>query len=269
MKACAFDYARPRDLQEALKLLSQDENAKAAAGTQSLGPMLNLRVVQPSVLVDLRFIEELSGYSENEDSVTLGACITHARIEDGKVPDPTRGFMREIASNIAYRAVRNRGTVGGSLVHADPAADWPSALTLLGAVAIIAGPHGRREAPVERFVTGLFQTDLTAKEILVAIRIPKRSPAARFGYWKFCRKAGEFPQAIGAALHDPERKQGRAVIGATGSSPFLFSQAESLLKNPDDKACLAAVDAARFTEDAYNRQLHAVALRRAIERLAA
>jgi len=269
MKASAFDYARPRDLRDALKILSENKNAKAAAGTQSLGPMLNLRVVQPSVLVDLRFIEELAGCSENKDSVTLGACVTHAQIEDGKVPDPTRGFMREVASNIAYRAVRNRGTVGGSLAHADPAADWPSALTLLGAVAIVAGPHGRREAPVEKFVTGLFQTDLTDKELLVAIRIPKRPAGARFGYWKFCRKAGEFAQAIGAALRDPERKEWRAVIGATGSSPFLFSQTESLLKNPDDNACLAAVDAARFTKDAYNRQLHAVALRRAIERLAA
>jgi carbon-monoxide dehydrogenase medium subunit len=269
MKASAFDYARPRDLQEALKILSESENAKAAAGTQSLGPMLNLRVVQPSVLVDLRFIEELAGYSENKDSVTLGACITHAQIEDGKVPDPARGFMCEIASNIAYRAVRNRGTIGGSLVHADPAADWPSALVLLGAVAIIAGLQGRREVPVERFITSLFQTDLKQEEILVAMRIPKRSAAARFGYWKFCRKAGEFPQAIGAALHDPERNEARAVIGATGGAPFLVSQSISLVKKPDSAQCFAAVDAARFTEDAYNRQLHAVALRRAIERLAA
>src|SRR5258705_1356103 len=109
MKASAFDYARPRDLREALKILSENENAKAAAGTQSLGPMLNLRLVQPALLVDLRFIEELSSYSENKDSVTLGACVTHAQIEDGKVPDPASGFMREIASSIAYRAVRNRG----------------------------------------------------------------------------------------------------------------------------------------------------------------
>jgi carbon-monoxide dehydrogenase medium subunit len=268
MKACAFDYARPQDVSQAISLL-KNENAKASAGTQSLGPMLNLRVVQPALLVDLRFIEELSGFSENKDGVTLGACITHAQIEDGKVADPTRGFMREIASNIAYRAVRNRGTVGGSLVHADPAADWPSALTLLGAIAIVAGPQGRREIPVERFITSLFQTDLKQEEILVAVRIPRRSAAARFGYWKFCRKAGEFPQAIGAALHDPERNEARAVIGATGSSPFVVSNSISLVKKPDSAQCLAAVDAARFTEDAYNRQLHAVALRRAIEQLAA
>jgi aerobic carbon-monoxide dehydrogenase medium subunit len=268
MKACAFDYERPRDVSEAVSLLSK-ENSKAVAGSQSLGPMLNLRVVQPSLLVDVRAIEELRFSMEDQDSVTLGACVTHADIEDGRVPDPTRGFMREIASNIAYRAVRNRGTIGGSLAHADPAADWPSALTLLGAVAIVAGPRGRREVTVERFVTGLFQTDLTNEEILVAIRVPKRCAAARFGYWKFCRKAGEFAQAIGGALRDPERNESRAVIGATGSSPYLAVESEKLINNPEKNALLAAVDAAGLNGDPYNRQLHAVALRRAIERLAA
>jgi carbon-monoxide dehydrogenase medium subunit len=231
--------------------------------------MLNLRIVQPSLLVDLRFIHELISSSEDRESVTLGACVTHAQIEDGKVPDPTRGFMRALAGNIAYRAVRNRGTIGGSLVHADPAADWPSALTLLGAVALIAGPRGRREVPVEKFITGLFETALAHDEILVALRIPKRSAAARFGYWKFCRKAGEFPQAIGAALRDPERNEARAVIGATGSAPFLISKAEVILRTPDTAQCLAAADSAGLDGDPYNRQLHAVALRRAVEQLAA
>jgi carbon-monoxide dehydrogenase medium subunit len=269
MKACAFDYARPTDVGEAVRLLSENNDSKPLAGCQSLGPMLNLRVVQPSLLVDLRFLEELNSFSEDREHATFGACITHARIEDGKVPDPTRGFMREIASNIAYRAVRNRGTIGGSLVHADPAADWPSALTLLGAVALIAGPGGRREVPVERFISGLFETALKNEEILVAVRVPKRSKGARFGYWKFCRKAGEFPQAIGAALHDPERNEARAVIGATGSSPHLAVESRKLINDPEKNILLAAVDAAGLGNDAYNRQLHAVALRRAIERLAA
>ena len=268
MKSCAFDYERPRDVSEAISMLSK-ENSKAAAGTQSLGPMLNLRVFQPALLVDLRHLEELKAVEETKEHVTLGACVTHAQIEDGKVPDPTRGFMRAVAGNIAYRAVRNRGTIGGSLVHADPAADWPSALTLLGAVALVAGPRGRREVPVEKFVTGLFETDLKSDEILIALRIPKRSAAARFGYWKFCRKAGEFPQAIGAALRDPERNEARAVIGATGSSPYLAVEAKTIINNPETSILLAAVDAAGLGEDAYNRQLHAVALRRAVEQLAA
>jgi carbon-monoxide dehydrogenase medium subunit len=251
VKSHVFDYARPKDVPEAIKLLEQ--GGKAAAGTQSLGPMLNLRVVQPSLLVDLRHIEELKATKEDKDSVTLGACVTHAQIEDGRVPDVTGGFMREVAANIAYRAVRNRGTVGGSLVHADPAADWPSALTLLGATALIAGPGGRREISMDRFFTGLFETVLTLREILISVRIPRRSKAARFGYWKFCRKAGEFPQAIGGALRDPERNETRAVIGATSGAPRLF-----LDFNPD---------IAGIGKDAYSRQLHAVALKRAIARV--
>jgi carbon-monoxide dehydrogenase medium subunit len=251
MKAPAFDYARPKDVPEAIKLLEQ--GGKAAAGTQSLGPMLNLRVVQPTLLVDLRHIEELRATKEDKDSVTLGACVTHAQIEDGKAPDPTGGFMREVASNIAYRAVRNRGTVGGSLVHADPAADWPSALTLLGATALIAGPAGRREVPVEKFLVGIYETTLKENELLVAVRIPKRSRAARFGYWKFCRKVGEFPQAIGGALSDPERKEKRAVVGATEGAPRLFMDLDP--------------DLGGLGKDAYARRLFSVALKRAVAKL--
>jgi carbon-monoxide dehydrogenase medium subunit len=264
MKACAFDYARPRDVDEALKLLGQ--GGRPAAGTQSLGPMLNLRVVQASLLVDLRGIDELRDFKEDKESVTLGACITHAQIEDRRVPDPSRGLMPGVAADISYRAVRNRGTLGGSLAHADPAADWPSVLMVLGAMAIIAGPSGRRELPLHKFVTGLFETALAPGELLVSLRIPRLSANARAGYWKFCRKAGEFAQAIGAALDDPERGVSRAVIGATRGAPHLFSEAKDLLKS---KSCLAAADAAGLGDDPYNRQLHAVALRRAIERLAA
>ena len=254
MKSHAFDYARPKDVPEAIRLLEQ--GGKAAAGTQSLGPMLNLRLLQPALLVDLRFIPELKDFSDNSESTTLGACVTHAQVEDGKVPDPTGGFLREVAANIAYRAVRNRGTIGGSLAHADPAADWPSALTLLGATALVAGPAGRREIPVEKFLKGIFETALTPQEVLIAIRIPRRSKAARYGYWKFCRKAGEFAQAIGGALRDPERKETRSVIGATSGAPRLF-----LDLNP------AAADFAAVSKDAYSRQLHLVALKRAVAKL--
>jgi carbon-monoxide dehydrogenase medium subunit len=253
MKAPAFDYARPASIPEAIELLKQ--GGKPAAGTQSLGPMLNLRVIQPALLVDLRGIEELRSSIDEKASVTLGACVTHAEVEDGRVPDPTGGFLREVASNIAYRAVRNRGTMGGSLVHADPAADWPSALTLLGATAVIAGPGGRREIPMDRFFAGLFETVLTPEEILVSVRIPRRSKAARFGYWKFCRKAGEFAQAIGGALRDPERKETRAVVGATGGAPRLFMDFDP--------------DLAGIGQDAYSRQLYAVALKRAVEKVLA
>jgi len=263
MKACAFDYERARDVGEAVRLLSTD-GAKLAAGMQSLGPMLNLRVVQPSLLVDIRRLEELRTIREEGDTLALGACVTHAEIEDGRVPGPTGAFLQKVASRIAYRAVRNRGTIGGSLAHADPAADWPSALALLGGIAIVAGPSGRREIPLDRFVTGLFSTDLASDEIVVSLRLQKLGAKARFGWWKFCRKAGEFAQAIAGALEDRERGVARAVIGATAGAPFVETGNRRLFEKPDLDACLAAADKAGLGADVYSRRLHAVALQRAI-----
>ena len=258
MKAPAFDYARPKDVAEAVKLLA--EGGRAAAGTQSLGPMLNLRVAHPALLVDIRGIDELKSASETPAAVVLGACITHSQIEDRRVPDPTGGLMASVAASIAYRAVRNRGTLGGSLAHADPAADWPAALTMLGAVMVIAGPKGRREVAAESFVTGIFTTVLASDELIVALRIPKRSRRARYGYWKFCRKAGEFAHAIGAVLHDPETGESRAVLGALAGPPCLIRE-----KTLDDASLISNV--AGIGEDAYSRRLHAVALKRALAQI--
>jgi len=259
MKAPAFDYARPKDVAEAIKLLA--EGGRPAAGTQSLGPMLNLRVAHPTLLVDLRGIDELRAVSEVENSVTLGACITHAQIEDRKVPDPTGGVMASIAASIAYRAVRNRGTIGGSLAHADPAADWPTAFTMLGAIIVIEGAKGRRETPADSFITGIFTTVLAPDELVVALRIPKRSRRARYGYWKFCRKAGEFANAIGAVLHDPDTNESRAVMGALAGPPRLVKEKKTF----DDAA--STFNAAQIGEDAYSRRLHTVALKRAFAQI--
>src|SRR4051812_21371598 len=146
MKPAPFDYEAPRDVAGALRLLREGgANAKIIAGGQSLGPMLNMRLAQPSLLIDVRRIPELGTTSEVNGSLVFGSCITHAAIEDGKVPDATQGLMRDVAAHIAYRAVRNRGTIGGSVCHADSAADWVNTLTLLGAAAVIEGPDGRRE----------------------------------------------------------------------------------------------------------------------------
>jgi carbon-monoxide dehydrogenase medium subunit len=125
MKPAPFDYARPSSLADAIALLASDElSLKLLAGGQSLGPMLNLRLVQPDLLVDITAVPELRRAEADGDGVLIGACVTHADIEDGRVPDPTEGVLPAVARGIAYRAVRNRGTIGGSLAHADPAADW-------------------------------------------------------------------------------------------------------------------------------------------------
>jgi carbon-monoxide dehydrogenase medium subunit len=122
MKPSRFSYVQADDVESALKLSGQSSAVKIIAGGQSLGPMLNLRLVQPDVLVDITAIEDLKRADAGKESLFIGSCITHADIEDGRIPDVTNGALAAVAGGIAYRAVRNRGTIGGSLAHADPAA---------------------------------------------------------------------------------------------------------------------------------------------------
>lgn len=270
MKAVNFDYARPRDVSAAIALAENaGANIKLIAGGQSLGPMLNLRLVQPDLLVDITAIPELKRFEQKGDVLFIGSCITHADIEDGRVPDVTGGAMRAIAAGIAYRAVRNRGTIGGSLVHADPSADWISALAALGAQAVIFGPNGERRIPVETLVTGVFECDLAACEILAGVEVRRASRFARWGYYKHCRKTGEFAHAIGAFFNDPESSVCRAVIGATGSRPIVFFDATSMLGGkPEGAVDRHVADHAMGVHgmtDPIEQQVHFVCLRRAIE----
>lgn len=264
MKPARFDYERPGDLGGALALLGQsDREVKLIAGGQSLGPMLNLRLAQPELLVDIRRLPETTRIESSADGVTLGACVTHAAIEDGTAPDPANGMLQSVAANIAYRAVRNRGTVGGSLAHADPAADWPTALAALGAEVLVVGPGGKRTVPVAELMLGMFMTTLEPAEIIEAVRIPKLSPGARWGYYKLCRKAGEFAQASAAVVRDPARNVVRVVVGATGGAPIVVADAAALMT--DATAQEALIDAHPMAEDPYERQIHLVALQRAIK----
>jgi len=273
MKPAPFDYARPSSLADAIALLASDElSLKLLAGGQSLGPMLNLRLVQPDLLVDITAVPELRRAESDGDGVLIGACVTHADIEDGRVPDPTEGVLPAVARGIAYRAVRNRGTIGGSLAHADPAADWISALAALGAEAIMRGPAGQRQLPVERFMAGVFEAALAPDELLEAIHVPRLSPQRRWGFYKFCRKAGEFAHAIGAVLFDPERAVCRVVIGATESTPIVVPDAASLFGGrPEDGLALTYDSTLAATllddkgmRDPFEQQVHVATLERAV-----
>jgi len=158
MKPAPFSYERPRDLDAALSMLAASSgSAKIIAGGQSLGPMLNLRLVQPELIVDISGLAELKQAGLSGGELVLGALVTHADIEDGRTADVTRGAMRGVAANIAYRAVRNRGTIGGSLSHADPAADWVSALAALGARVTLRSLAGARSMAIEAFVVGALE----------------------------------------------------------------------------------------------------------------
>jgi aerobic carbon-monoxide dehydrogenase medium subunit len=265
MKPVAFDYTRPASVAEAVRILAAEPNAKVLAGGQTLGPMLNLRLVRPRLLIDIARISELAAVAQDADGATIGATVTHAAIEDGRVPDPTGGFLARVARGIAYRAVRTRGTIGGSLAHADPAADWLTCLTALGAQVIIAGVAGARSARLPQFVRGAMETELATDELLTAVRIPMCSAAARFGFHKICRKTGEFAEAIGVAVQDPERQLTRLACSTSAGAPIVLDAGDLALGQASATGEVQArLVKAGLTGDAYDLTLHAVAVRRAL-----
>jgi carbon-monoxide dehydrogenase medium subunit len=182
--------------------------------------MLNLRLAQPRLLVQVNRLPELAGVAADADAVTIGACVTHAAIADGLVPDIGHGLLPRVAEAIAYRAVRNRGTIGGSLCHADPAADWVTVLMALDASVLLQGPEGARSLRVNDFIQGAFRTAMRPGEIMQAIRVPRLPSSAHFGYEKASRKPGDFALAMAAVFLAHGRR--RAVIGALGGKPVCL-----------------------------------------------
>jgi carbon-monoxide dehydrogenase medium subunit len=278
MKAAAFAYDRPTDVKTALALMARaDGTAKIIAGGQSLGPMLNLRLVEPDLIVDISGLSELKSAERRGDELVIGACVTHGDIEDGRIPDVTRGAMQRVASAIAYRAVRNRGTIGGSLSHADPSADWVSALSALGAKVTLRSVAGTRDLLIEEFVTGALESALRPGEIVEAVRVPAMMPSARWGYVKACRKIGEFAHAIAAVLIDPEQATARAVIGALDGAPVVLGDATALFdgrvtgdfEQQFDARVADAILTKAGIANAADRHIHIAVLRRAINEAAA
>jgi carbon-monoxide dehydrogenase medium subunit len=214
MKPAHFDYVRPKHLADAIDLLSNGHGeAQVMAGGQSLVPMMNMRVAAPDLVIDISRLDELCAASETPEHVLLGACVTHAAVEDAAVPDPSRGLMPHVAANLAYRAVRTRGTLGGSLALSDPAADWPTVMAALDAEVLLQGKRGARAAAAVGFAVGIYETVRAPDEIVEAIRIPKLSAQARWGYSKFCRKTGELASSIAAVVRDPARNYARVRRG--------------------------------------------------------
>lgn len=277
MKAPAFDYVRPQSLSEAIGLLTTGGGeARVIAGGQSLVAMMNLRIASPRLLIDIARLPELSAVAEDGDNVTLGAGVTHAAIEDGRVPDPSRGLMARVAAGLAYRAIRNRGTIGGSLALSDPAAEWPAVLAALGAEVVLCGPAGRRSLKCTEFSTGIFETKLADDEIVENIRIPKLSTDARWGYQKLCRKSGEFASALAVAVADRVRGHYRIVLGAANGPLLLLGAASQVLADNrrESETLRGAVDAdldqaADRHFDDFQRKLLTVAAMRAVQQVAA
>lgn len=274
MKPAKFEYERAVDVQNAIALLQQsDGEGKLLAGGQSLTPMMNLRLAQPGLLVDIRRLDELRRVERRGDHLYIGAAVTHAAIEDGEAPDVTKGMMAHVAHRIAYRAVRNRGTVGGSLAHFDPAGDWPTALTALGAEVMVRGPGGERTVSVSELFMGPYMTVLELEEVLEEVRVPALLGAARWAYYKVWRKTGDFATSIGAVVVDPERGVSRVVLGATDGVPIALPAVAEALGSGDgarfagrfsiDAAKQALADAGAAFEP-YEFQVHATAISRAV-----
>jgi aerobic carbon-monoxide dehydrogenase medium subunit len=272
MKPAPLDYVRPHDLREALGLLADESaNAKVFAGGQSLGPMLNLRLARPGKLVDIRHIQELQAVRADSKSWSIGATFTHAQIEDGAIEDFSRGLLPFVARGIAYRAVRNRGTVGGSLAHADPAADWVSTMAAIGATIVIQRQANERRVRAEEFLLGAFTSELGPTEILTGIELPRLSAIARWSYYKVCRKTGEFAKAIGVTICDPHIGLFRILAGSTEGRPLVLTHSMVTLMNrgPDHAArdVRDEIDGALSHVEPGRRQQLVVAVQRSLQKI--
>jgi carbon-monoxide dehydrogenase medium subunit len=274
VKAASFTYAACDGIAQALALLAprpgdagdgDDALVLPCSGTQSLGPMLNLRLARPARLVDLSRIPALNAVTRLDHALRLGAAVTHARIEDGAsagVPDVTRGLLPSVAANIAYRAVRNRGTLGGSLAHGDPAGDWVSVMTLLDARLLLVGPAGERRVATSVFYAGPYTTALQAGELLAAVEVPVFSPSATWAYRKLCRKPGELADAIAGLWLDPGRGVARAVLGAPDGLPHAIAGHDAVQALRDPAVVGQHLDTLHIT-DPVQRQWHQAMMRRA------
>jgi carbon-monoxide dehydrogenase medium subunit len=276
MKPAPFDYARASSLDEAISLLAgADGEARPLAGGQSMGPMLNFRLARPALLVDISRIEELTAISETPDGITVGAAVTHAAFEDGDVADVANGLIRHAASGIAYRAVRNRGTIGGSLAHADPAADWPPVMMALDAVTEVRGAGGKREVAASDLATDVMTTVIEPGEVLAAIRIPRLSSGATWGHYKVCIKPGDFADSLAVVVRDRDNGRCRAVIAGPTSPPIYLDGVATLVESADGwsdalqaeikEAAGVDIRAASFCDgtDRYANNLHRTAIVRA------
>lgn len=223
-----FDYHRPFTLQEAVELLSQHgDDARLLAGGHSLLPAMKLRLAQPKVLVDLGRITELRYIVEKSGRILIGAMSTHRDIEQSPLLRELCPLLCEVAASIGDVQVRNCGTLGGSVAHADPAADWPAAMLALDAEFAVVGPRENRAVSAGKFFVDLFQTALQAGEILREIRLPVTPKSV--AYVKTAQKASGFALAGVAAVLRSDRKTAAVAVTGVAAKPFRATELERLL----------------------------------------
>jgi carbon-monoxide dehydrogenase medium subunit len=269
MKSASFEYVRPKSLAEASVALGRKGITTAAiAGGQSLLPMLNLRVASVDLLVDISRLEDLKAVTKTPTGLWIGALTTHAAVEDGKVPDLFGGLMRRVAGQIAYRAVRNHGTIGGSVALADPAGDWACCLIALGADVRVVGRGGMRFQPVAEFVRSPFETTLDAGELIVGFDIPAPQQPFRWGFAKVARKSGAFANSIAIAIQGGKGPVS-VVLGAAGPRPELLAAVGKEVEAENAESALRLAIEADLNihapdADAYQKRMHTANILRAI-----
>jgi len=278
-----FTYEAPTTIDDAVKALSNSRDAKVLAGGHSLIPLMKLGLAEPEVLVDIGRIAALREIRSEDGAIVIGALATHRSIADNAKIVSTLAALAEAAGAVGDMQVRSRGTIGGSLAHADPAADEPAPTLAFDATVRVIGPKGRRDIPAREFFKGTFETALASNEIVVEIRFP--APAGRSGsaYAKFAHPASGFA-IVGVAAVIGLKADGtveRAAIGVTGAAAGAFraTAAERALVGTRGDASAIAAAAAKSTDGVtllsdltasseFRQQLVVVHARRALERAA-
>lgn len=242
-----FDYVRPADLEETLRILVEREGeAKLLGGGYSLIPLLKLRLAQPPLLVDLHDIDGLDGIAETDDHLVIGGRATHRRIQEDPIVQDRYPGLVDVAGVIGDPQVRNWGTIGGSVAHADPASDWPAILLATSAAIVCRSQSGERVIPAREFFIDTFQTAIEPTEVLTEVRLARRPKLAGAAYTKFERKVGDFATCGVAAMVRlaDDGSIAAAGIGVTGvaEAPFAATDAEAVLtgRAPSDELFRAA-----------------------------
>jgi carbon-monoxide dehydrogenase medium subunit len=248
MFAAPFEYARPKTLDEALSLLTRHgDAAKIVAGGHSLIPAMKLRLARPKVLVDIARLEGLRRIEERDGRMAIGALVTHAEIAEDGLLARRCPLLPETARVIGDVQVRNKGTIGGSLVHADPAADWPAAVLALEAELEVAGPKGRRTIKASEFFVDLLETVVRPDEILCEIRVP--ATGASVAYEKTEQKASGFALCGVAVVVDAAAQHVRVAITGVAPVPYRATAVERALESQPLNAQTIAAAARRAAEN--------------------
>jgi carbon-monoxide dehydrogenase medium subunit len=284
MKLPPFEYACPTTLSDAVALLaSHDGEAKPLAGGQSLVPMLAFRVASPSLLVDLRKLAELKQIKIADDGVTLGAMVRWRDILDDARLRKAHPLLVAAVEHVAHYQIRNRGTVGGSIAHADPAAEMPGIVVTCEARIAVVGQSGTRVIDAANFFQGPLMTALKPDEIITEIRLPAWPAKRRFGFQEFARRRGDFALAAAMLFYDEDGGKARnAHVGAIGVAdrPLRLTAVEQALNgNKIDEAVIAKAEAAAsasvhpdddiHASGAYRKALVGVMVERALKSAAA